>query len=171
MTFLTDKVLAIAGGAATILMAFLLASTTLQNMGLKHQLASYAKAEQKAVGAVQTVVAKRAVASDQIETKAVQAVEKVRTNTIYLTKEIHDAIPPAVDNRCVVPVGFVRLHDASAAGLSSVPDPAGLSDESASGVPISAVAETVVANYGIGRENAAELTGLQDWIRAMQAVK
>lgn len=171
MGFLTDKVLAIAGGAASILLAFLLAGTTLQNMGLKHQIASYAKAETKAEVHTAVVVAQRQDASNAIETKAVETVEKVRTNTVYLTKEIPDAIPAVADAACVVPVGFVRLHDAAASGLPSVPSPAGLPDESPSGVQLSAVEQTVIANYGAGHETSEQLTALQDWVRKMQATK
>ena len=62
---------------------------------------------------------------------------------------------------CSVNRGFVRLHDAATAG--DLPKPAGDADAAASGVALSAVAGTVADTYRICRENAEQLTALQDW--------
>ncbi len=77
-------------------------------------------------------------------------------------------VSPAADARCVVPLGFVRAHDA-AVGLPDLPAPADQSDEAASGLELSAVARTVAGNYGACREAAEQVTGWQDFYRQVQS--
>ena len=78
-------------------------------------------------------------------------------------------VSPAADARCVVPVGFVRAHDAAVVGLPDIAAAAGQSDEAASGLELSAVARTVAGNYGACREAAEQVTGWQDFYRQVQS--
>ena len=60
-------------------------------------------------------------------------------------------------------LGFVRLHDAAAAG--ELPEPARDADAAAAGIALSTVAGTFAANYQTCHENAEQLRALQEWIR------
>lgn len=139
--------------------------------GLGVQLASL-KAQEAAAQA-RTV---KLVAEQGQITKAASAQETavqtvIRTRTITLTREVPTYVSSLSDADCTVPVGFVRLHDASAAGLPAVPESAGKPNDAPSGVKLSTVAETVVGNYGAANANAAQLEGLQAWVRAEAAAK
>tara|TARA_R110002124_G_scaffold173690_4_gene341314 strand:- start:8540 stop:9100 length:561 start_codon:yes stop_codon:yes gene_type:complete len=109
--------------------------------------------------------------SDRIAAEAAEAQTQIRTVTRTLIKEVPVYVTPDDDRRCVVPVGFVRIHDAAAAGIRPLPDPAGRPDDAPSGLALSAVAGTVVENYaGTCAANARQLSDLQAWVRAQAAV-
>jgi hypothetical protein len=95
----------------------------------------------------------------------VRQANEVRTR--ILVQRVPVYVSPTADRRCDVPHGFVRLHDAAAAG-DGLPDPAGQSDEAASGLALSAVAATVAENYGTCHQIADQLSALQAWIRDQQ---
>ncbi|MGD7330267.1 hypothetical protein, partial [Ralstonia pseudosolanacearum] len=79
-------------------------------------------------------------------TQYVDRVQTIRLKGDTIIKEIPRYVPIQADASCVVPRGFVRLHDAAAA--DAVPDPgAGDADAAPSGVALSAVAGTVADNY------------------------
>ena len=92
--------------------------------------------------------------------------EIVREVPVYVTEKS--------DTACVVPRGFVRLHDAAAAGepaASAVSDAAAPSHDAASGVALSTVAATVAGNYGACRADQERLSALQTWIVAQAAAR
>ena len=76
-------------------------------------------------------------------------------------------MPVQADAACTINRGFVRLHDAAAAG--ELPKPAGDADAPAAGLALSAVAGTVAGNYQSCHENAEQLRALQAWVREMAA--
>ena len=81
-----------------------------------------------------------------------------------IIKEVPRYVPAQADAACVVPRGFVRLHDAAAAG--TVPDPdTGDADAAAPGVALSAVASTVTGNYTDSHANSEQLSTLQQALR------
>jgi len=80
-----------------------------------------------------------------------------------LTQEIPVYVTAQADARCLVPVGFARVHDAATAGI--LPGSPGTADAQPSGLALSAVAGTVVNNYTTCHATAAQLTALQDWVR------
>jgi len=84
-----------------------------------------------------------------------------------LIREVPRYVTLEADARCTVPAGLVRLHDAAAAGVPVAADPAGPPADAASGVALSAVAETVADNYGACHANAEALKGWQSWWRAV----
>lgn len=104
----------------------------------------------------------RAQATVQVVTKYVDRVKIVRQAGETIIKEVPVYVSAQADAACLVPRGFVRLHDAAAQGV--VPEPAGNSDAAPAGVALSAVAGTVAENYTACRENAEQLTALQEWI-------
>lgn len=103
---------------------------------------------------------------------AVLTAERVRVvyRTQILTQEVPVYVTPKSDADCVVPLGFVRLHDAAASGdPASLPGPAGGSLQAASGVPLSAVAATVIGNYGVAYDWRAEALTWRDWYARQKA--
>ena len=82
--------------------------------------------------------------------------------TEYVTKD--------ADARCVVPVGFVDLHDKAATGLTfeslkDIPTNYGVD----SGIKLSAVAQTVTINYTKYNELKAQLESLQAVVKEFQS--
>ena len=71
-----------------------------------------------------------------------------------------------------IPYGLVRVLDA--ASLGADPDglslPAGQSDDSCAPVDAAHLAANVAANYAAARENAEQLSALQAWVKAEEAV-
>ncbi|MNL51603.1 hypothetical protein D3C87_1747140 [compost metagenome] len=106
--------------------------------------------------------------TDAVATKHETAVVQIRTVYRDIVKEVPTYVTAQADAACVVPVGFVRFHDAAAAGR--FPDSAGLADEAPSGIALSAVAAAVGENYGTYAEVSRQLIDLQDWVGAQQAL-
>ena len=88
----------------------------------------------------------------------------IRLKGDTIIKEVPRYVPVQADAACVVPRGFVRLHDAAAAGTVPNPD-TGDADAAPAGVALSAVASTVAANYTDCHVDAARLTSLQQTLR------
>lgn len=88
---------------------------------------------------------------------------EIQWRTRTLIKEVPTYVTPDADDRCVIPVGFVRLHDAAASGL---PVASGGPVEAPSGVELSTVAGTVATNYGAALEWRAEAQAWRDWYEA-----
>lgn len=116
----------------------------------------------------QAVVVKQrqAEATVKVITKYVDRVKIVREAGATIIKEVPVYVSPEADAACVLSRGFVRLHDAAAAGVVS--DPAGGSDASPAGIALSTVAGTVADNYQRCHENAEQLIALQAWIGEME---
>ena len=88
----------------------------------------------------------------------------IRLKGDTIIKEVPRYVPVQADAACVVPRGFVRLHDAAAAGTVPNPD-TGDADAAPAGVALSAVASTVAANYTDCHVDAARLSSLQQTLR------
>ena len=101
-------------------------------------------------------------ATVKVVTQYVDRVRVVCEKGGTIIKEVPVYVPAQADAACTVNRGFVRLHDAAAAG--ELPTPAGDSDAAASGIALSAVAGTVAANYQTCHETAEQLRALQSWI-------
>lgn len=106
---------------------------------------------------------------DRIVTEYVDRVQVIEKRGETIIKEVPVYVSEAADRACAVPVGFVRLHDAVAAGLPS-PGAAGAADEAPSGIALSAVTGTVAGNYTACKANAEQLTQLQALLREYQAI-
>lgn len=99
----------------------------------------------------------------QVVTQYIDRIQVVREKGDTLIQEVPVYVPVQADAACTVHRGFVRLHDAAAAGeLPTAPRDA---DAPTEGLALSAVAATVVTNYQTCHENAEQLKALQDWIR------
>jgi hypothetical protein len=104
-------------------------------------------------------------ASEHIVTRYVDRVHTIYVHGATLTQKVPVYVTAHDDAQCTVSLGFVRLHDAAAAS-AALPDTAGSSDARPSDLALSAVASTVVGNYTTCHATAAQLTALQDWVRA-----
>lgn len=131
------------------------------------------KAEVARLVVAQKLNAKREVKAQAITDTAKTQItaERVRIQTV--TKTLIEKVPYYVtakaDADCTVPLGFVRLHDAAAAGSAGLPSAAGGPLDAPSGVPLSAVASTVAANYGTALDWRAEALGWRSWYVAQRA--
>lgn len=111
--------------------------------------------------------ARQAEKTVEVVTKYVDRVREVRAKAETIINEVPIYVPKAADDRCVIPDGFVRVHDAAATG---VPSAARDTYEAASGVALHTVAATVAANYTDCRANAEQLRALQEWVKHGQDV-
>ncbi|MFV8593083.1 hypothetical protein [Ralstonia pseudosolanacearum] len=97
-------------------------------------------------------------------TQYVERERVIRLKGDTIIKEVPRYVSVQADAACVIPRGFVRLHDAAAAG--AVPDPdSGDADAAASGIALSAVASTVAGNYTDSHANSEQLSTLQQALR------
>lgn len=136
--------------------------------GLGHHSEAVA-VQKRDAGAKADIHAHQAVAtqiSATAKTELTAEREKIRTLTRTLIEKVPVYVPASADAGCVVPAGFVQLHDAAAAGL---PGPAGGSDQAPSGVPLSAVESTVIANYGVAYDWKAEALKWRGWYAEQKA--
>ncbi|MGR4038269.1 hypothetical protein P7C00_06825 [Pseudomonas sp. JDS08PS003] len=106
---------------------------------------------------------------EKVVVEYVDRVVKVYQAGATLTKEVPIYVSKAADNACVVPDGFVRVHDAGAANLPVAAGPS-VADGAASGLALSTVAASVVDNYSQCHANAEQLKALQQWVRESQAL-
>lgn len=145
---------------AGILAALLLAALALiawqrhQAAALTSQLAD---AQAKAWAAM--FEASAAKLDVKIITRYVDRVRVVHDTTQAIQREITTYVTPATDRAFPLPVGFVRLHDAAASGVSALPA-AGPADATASAIAASAAAGVIVTNYGICHET-------EEWFREL----
>ena len=105
---------------------------------------------------------RQAQATVKVVTEYVARVRVVRERGDTIIKEVPIYVPVQADAACTINRGFVRLHDAAAAG--ELPEPARDADAPATGLALSAVAGTVAANYQTCHENAEQLRALQGWV-------
>jgi len=137
--------------------------------GINHEKRAQAGREAAARAAVKKID----VRADKITADVGQALARTQTDIRYVTKEIIKEVPRYVtveaDAHCVVPAGFLRLHDAAAAGhLPGVARPPGGVDEP-SGVPLSVVSAAVADNYGTALGWRAEAEAWRDWYERQAA--
>ncbi len=117
-------------------------------------------------------MAKKEVASAdatvKVVTKYVTVDRIVKENGDAIVKEIPKFISKDADAQCVVPNGFVVLHDS--ASRNEVPDSTRGVDEGASKVKLSGIAETVTQNYTTYHQVSEQLKALQDWVKQQQSI-
>jgi hypothetical protein len=102
----------------------------------------------------------------QVVTKYVKQIQVVKETGDVIIKEIPTYITKVDDAKCIVPNGFVMLHDS--ASRNEIPDTSRIADEGASKVKISGVAETVIDNYTTYYQVSEQLKSLQQWVKEQQ---
>ena len=111
------------------------------DQGASHVQAQWDAAIQQQT--LQTAAARerQAQATVKVVTQYVDRVRVVREKGDTIIKEVPVYVPVQADAACTINRGFVRLHDAAAAG--ELPEPARDADAAAAGIALSAVAGTV----------------------------
>ncbi|MCX7562871.1 hypothetical protein OS176_04835 [Xanthomonadaceae bacterium XH05] len=134
--------------------------------GASHVQAKWDTAVQQQALHVAAIRERQAQATVKVVTEYVDRVRVVREKGDTIIKEVPVYVPVQADAACTINRGFVRLHDAAAAG--GLPEPARDADAAAADIALSAVAGTVAANYQTCLENAEQLRALQVWVREMR---
>ena len=134
--------------------------------GAGHVQAQWDAAVQQQTLQAAAVRERQAQTTVKVVTEYVDRVRIVREKGDTIIKEVPVYVPVQADAACTIHRGFVRLHDAAAAG--ELPDPAGDADAPAAGLALSAVAGTVATNYQTCHENAEQLRALQVWVREIR---
>jgi hypothetical protein len=109
-----------------------------------------------------------AEATTQVVTKYVTKVQVVKEKGDAIIKEVPKYITKTDDTQCVIPNGFVLLHDS--ASRNEVPDSTRGVDAGASEVKLSGVATTVTENYTTYHKVAEQLKSLQEWVKEQQRI-
>ena len=148
-------------------LAFLLAALALLLIGRawgQHAVyEEWLEANSMAAAAAVVIVGKQGAVTAKVVTVYRDRVQLVEGVTQTITKEVPVYVTEKSDAACVIPVGFVRIHDAAA--TSAVPATAAGDNERPSGVALSAVAETVTFNYGASYKIREQLNACRSWIR------
>lgn len=117
-------------------------------------------------------MAKKEVASadatTKVVTKYVTKIEIVKENGNAIIKEIPKYINANADSQCVIPNGFVLLHDS--ASRNEIPNSTRGIDEGASSVKLSEVTATVTDNYTLYHQVSQQLKSLQEWVKEQQSI-
>ena len=135
--------------------------------GAGHAQTQWDAAVQKQALQAAAVGERQAQATVKVVTQYVDRVRVVREKGDTIIKEVPVYVPVQADAACTINRGFVRLHDAAAAG--ELPETARDADAAPAGLALSAVAGTVAANYQTCHENAEQLRALQAWISEVRA--
>lgn len=155
-------------GLATLLAALLLAALAVIAWQ-RHHTADLSS--RLANAQADTVAALFAASVAEVDVKIVtQYVDRVRVihdTTQTLQREIPAYVTPATDRAFPLPRGFVRLHDAAAAG--GLPGPARAADATASDVTASRAADVIAANYGTCLAIREQLNAVLDRLEATTA--
>lgn len=130
--------------------------------GAGHVEAQWDAAVQQQILQAAAIRERQAQATVKVITEYVDRIRLVREKGDTIIKEVPVYVPVQADAACTIHRGFVRLHDAAAAG--ELPEPARDADAAAAGIALSAVAGTVAANYQSCHENAEQLRALQVWV-------
>lgn len=109
-----------------------------------------------------------AEATTQVVTKYVTKVQVVKEKGDAIIKEVPIYVTKDADSKCVIPNGFVLLHDS--ASRNEVPDSTRGVDAGASEVKLSGVATTVTENYTTYHKVAEQLKALQEWVKEQQRI-
>lgn len=129
-------------------------------MGKSSCLEAIVNAQKQSIKAIQ----KQGVVNDKVVTVYVDRVQTVQGKSRTIIKEVQNH---ALKLSTVLSGDFRVLHDGAAHGtIPSASDYA-----NAAPVEATAVAETVVGNYGICHENAETLSALQGWIRQQAGIE
>jgi len=101
-------------------------------------------------------------------------VERRQVVVRYVTRTLIEKVPiyvsPEVDRRYPLPVGLVRLHDSAARGEAEVPGSAGEPDDAPSDVAASALAQTLIGNYGDYYACREQVRGWMTWAEEQKRV-
>ncbi len=131
--------------------------------GAGHVQAQWDAAVQQQTLQAVAVRERQAQATVKVVTQYVDRIRVVREKGDTIIKEVPVYVSVQAGAACTINRGFVRLHDAAAAG--ELPKSARDADAAPAGIALSAVAGTVAANYQTCFETAEQLRVLQAWVK------
>lgn len=162
LAFLKDNALPFAAAALVVFLAYLASAHIRNHNQLKVDLAAAADR----VEALATRAEQARAASEYVVVYTQRAAE-IREVTRTVIKEIPVYVTPEADAACAVPPGFVRVHDAAVLGVPT--DHPSVEPDGAAGSPaLSAVAATVVHNYGTCNDIRERLIALQGYVKSFE---
>lgn len=106
--------------------------------------------------------------TEKIVTKYKEKIVVVKEKGDVIIQKVPEFITKESDAKCVVPNGFVVLHDS--ASKNEVPKASSSTDGDASGVALSQVATTVAGNYTTCHEVREQLKSLQEWVKEQEKI-
>lgn len=112
-------------------------------------------------------------AQDEAALTATIAANAAQTIIVTQTEIVQTEVVRHVKDTVACPsYGFVRVLDAEVLGRSpdDLPLPAGTTDDTCAPIGFTALAQSIIANYAIARENAEQLNDLENTITAFEAV-
>lgn len=152
------RIALIAGVAVAMVAALVLQS---RENGRLHRDLTTANAAIAAAQRVQRHTVAQASAGDRVSGQVIAEQAAVRTVTRTITERIPVYVPFAVDRSDILPLGFVRIHDAAAAGVPPAPESPGAPNGAPSGVALPEAAGVVADNYAAFHACRAQVEG---WI-------
>lgn len=130
------------------------------------------EAQQKIIDA-QTDLKKKTDQYDKEKIYIAEQFEEYRkTHPVIKTKEVKIYVTPEADARCVVPTGFIRLHNHAASGSTALPavNDGEQSNDSPTKLALSSVGEVVAENYNRCLLEFEKIKALQATIRKYQEI-
>ena len=146
-----------------------LAGWKLRDADYQRHLKADARAALTASEGAREIEGKNEATATDVGHQVEEAKTEIQIVTRTLIKEIPIHVTAQADAHCVVPLGFVRLHDAAATGGPAPSYASGESPDQASGTDLSGVAATVTDNYGYTRELETQVNGWIDWYERVKA--
>jgi hypothetical protein len=102
----------------------------------------------------------------EVVTKYVETVKVVKEKGDVIREKVPVYITKEDDARCVIPNGFVIVHNSAV--QNRVPEGTGNPNEGTSGVELSEATKVIVDNYNKYHEVVEQLRALQKWVREME---
>lgn len=190
MTDLTDVIPVVADAKKAIAKALLVliltivaaaTGATLMGNYKDAKMAAYRSDVQRAAAEAKAAVIAEAKAQqkaqDDITLASAMANAEAQTKIITLTNDIIKEVPRYVtvtqDARTCVTYGLVRVLDAAATGRNpaDLQLPSGVTDDACAPITASALAAGIADNFGIARQNAAQLDTLIADTKAREAAR
>ena len=103
-----------------------------------------------------------ATVTTQIITKYVPQIQVVHEKGATIVKQVPIYVPQSLDSEYRLPIGFVRLHDAAAAGMP-LPTAASSILAEPSAIGISATGAVIAGNYELCRTEREKYAALWQW--------
>lgn len=139
------------------------------------QIAATALEQQKAIVKASNVARDAQAAADKLthdrDVKNAEDHQRIQTVTNTITREVPVYVTAKTDELFPLPCGFIRLHDAAAAGVepAAVSLPAGKSDGDRCDVATSAAATIIAQNYGLALGWQSDLKTWRGWYADQKA--
>lgn len=102
----------------------------------------------------------------EVVTEYVEKVKVVKEKGDIIYEKVPVYITKEDDARCIIPNGFVVLHDSAV--QNAVPETPRSINEKPSGVELSEATKTIIVNYNKYHEVVEQLVALQKWVKEME---